>query len=533
VVTAARIQSVARPGEIVLDEATLRSLRGRLVTEPRGSELLRGQAVPVPLFTLRGEHGLVPPMPPVAGRRLVGRTAERARLRTALEATIATGAGGTVIVRGEAGIGKTRLTADVEADARASGFAWTWTENVSYGTEEPYRFARVFAQTIADEHGTDSGAFARRLLFQPDLDPPALRRMAGAIAAMARDAEFSGWEAEARWAPVDPVDVHRALAEVARRYLDRLVASFGPRVVVVDDLHWIDRSSSALLGEIVAAARRLPILVLATTRPGPLPAWVEADDVEWLELGGLDAAETGELAADVAGTALAPDDARFVHGRTGGNPLFVSETVRSLLEEGALAIRGGRLALVESGAARAMPISLRGVLGARIDSLSTAARDALGVASVIGETFSSDLVGQLLEERPVKRALERLARSALVVPVDAGPVWRFRHALIREAAYAGLLATRRRTLHARLAEILDRDPTALPVVIARHLIAAGEPARAIPHLVVAAEAAVELGAIDEAAIALRQAADLADDAVEAAGYRRRADEIATPAAAGS
>ncbi|HEY7522648.1 MAG TPA: adenylate/guanylate cyclase domain-containing protein [Candidatus Limnocylindrales bacterium] len=534
VVRASRIQGLAHPGEIVLDEATVHTLRGRLVVEPRGSELLRGQEEPVTLFTIRGEHGLVPPSPRSAGRRMVGRAAERARLREALDATLRTGRGAALVVRGEAGIGKTRLIVDLEADAIAAGFSWTWVENVSFGTEDPYRFARVFAQAIADEQGTDSGAMTRQLLFQSDVDPSTFRRLAGAIAGMARDASFSGWETEARWAPTDPTELNATLRDVAGRYVGQLVATFGPRVVVVDDLQWIDRSSGGLFHALVDASRDAPLVLLATTRPGPLPAWVSPDGLDWLELDGLAADETAVLAADVAGTALAAEDARIVHGRTGGNPLFVAETVRAFLDDGALTLRDGRLELLERSEAHAVPVSLRAVLGARIDALTSDAREALGVASIVGDTFEDDVVAELLGGRPVHVALDRLARAALIVPIDAGSTWRFGHVLIRDAAYAGMLSTRRRELHARLAEILERDRWASPTLLARHRIAAGDHARAIPHLVAASDAALAVGAIEEAAISLRQAAELSDDADQAAGFQRRADELvsAGPATAG-
>src|SRR5258706_12553589 len=112
--------------------------------------------------------------------------------------------GGALIVEGEAGIGKSRLMADLANAARAAGYAWTWVDNVSYGAREPYRWGRAFAQSIADEHGTDSGTMARRLLFTPDAPPHRARLWAGAVAAIARDAAFSGWEEEAPLVPSQP-----------------------------------------------------------------------------------------------------------------------------------------------------------------------------------------------------------------------------------------------------------------------------------------------------------------------------------------
>ena len=208
ITTAARIQGLARPGEILLDEATVRGARDRLSVEDRGSVVLRGQSLVVRLFSLSGQSGLTDPgsRRPTRDTPLVGRATEVAHVRRALKRARRSGRGCVVLVTGDAGMGKSRLVADVESEARALGFAWTWTESVSYGRGEPYRFGRQFAQALADEHGVDSGSYARHLLFTPGTDEAALRRYGGAIAAVARDAAFSGWEAEAVNVPDDPVE---------------------------------------------------------------------------------------------------------------------------------------------------------------------------------------------------------------------------------------------------------------------------------------------------------------------------------------
>jgi adenylate cyclase len=527
VVTAARIQSLASPGEVLVDEATVRAARDRLITEPRGSELLRGQATPIELHTLGGEHGLVARMPLTLGRRLIGREPERAALVRALAACRDSGRGSALLVVGDAGLGKSRLLAELEPDARAQGFAWTWTENASYGSDEPYRFVRAFAQAVADERGVDSGTLARELLFTAELDPETAHRLAGGIAAIAREAAFDGWEEEARWAPTEPAQVASALGEVATRYARRIIEEFGPRVVVVDDLHWIDRSSLGLLERLLRASGDLPYVVLIGSRPGPMTDWAADLGVERVDLGGLAPDETSELAADVAGAALAPTDARLVHDRTEGNPLFVGETVRALLEDGALQHEDGWLRIAEPEAADMLPVTLRAVLGARIDALPRELREPLGVAAVVGNRFAGPIVGELLGGG-VTAALERLAATALIAPEEPG-TWRFAHALIRDVAYAGLLASRRRELHGRLADRLERDPATSAGILARHRAAAGEPERAVPLFVAAAAGALAIGARDEAAASWRQAARLTRSAEEAEEYRRRADEIAATA----
>lgn len=525
ITTAARIQSLARPGQILLDGATLQSARGRLATDPGGSVVLRGQSVPVELHSLLGEAGMGPwtPHRAAASGPLVGRVAESARLVAAIERCHATGTGGTVVVVGEAGVGKSRLLEAMEPVACDLGFAWTWTENVSYGRGEPYRYARLFAQAMADEQGVDSGTLLRRLLFTGEQDPGTIRRYGGAIAAIARDASFSGWEAEATDMPSDPAEVATTLVELAARYLERVFAETGPRVLVIDDLHWQDPSSVALIELLIDAATRHPLVVLAGTRRGDLPTWIERPDVSVVELHGLDAPETARLATLVARAAVEADGARSIHERTGGNPLFVSETVRAYLEDGTLALRDGRVELVESGQPR-VPVTLRAILGARIDALEPAAREAVGVAAVIGIRFRASLLAELLDDIPEPGVLDRLAEAAMILPVDDDE-WRFAHALIHDAAYAGLLASDRRILHARLADHLE-GRSGPPVIeqIAAHRAAAGDTERALPLLREAARSALTMGAAQEAVAFWRRAAELAAplDPDGAAADRREA-----------
>jgi adenylate cyclase len=527
ITTAARIQSLARSGEIVMDAATVAAARGRLATDHRGSVILRGQSTPIELHSLRGEAGRgawIPYAAPAPGP-FVGRARELAALETAIERCRRSGRGGAVVVVGEAGMGKSRLLAAVEDAARDAGFAWTWTENVSYRRGDPYRWARQFAQVAADEHDLDSGTFARQLLFTDDLAPDAVRRLGGGIAAIAREAAFSGWEAEASNMPTDAADVTATLSEVATRYIERLLAISGPRVVVVDDLHWLDPSSAGMVELLVQSSADLPLLVLAGARPGDLPDWTTGPGATRVNLGGLAAPETARLATLVARAAVDAEGARSIHERTGGNPLFVGETVRAFLEDGTLELRDGRAALT-SGAQQRVPITLRAVLGARIDALEPASRDVLGVASIIGIAFGERLLTELLGRPLEPGTLAHLGSAALIQPAEDG-TWRFAHALIHDAAYAGVLASRRRQLHARLADHLEtREPVVSPGQVASHRVAAGDHARAVPLLREAAGFAMSVGAAAEAAAFWHQAADLcgADDPAAAATDRTHASE---------
>jgi class 3 adenylate cyclase len=522
VTTAARIQGVAEPDEVLLDDATVRATRKGLRIDDLGERILRGQSRPVRIGRLVGEASFQPWRPPAGA--FVGRVAEGRAIRGVLDDLVRHGVGGLVLLEGEPGIGKSRLVSSFEAEARRNGLAWTWVDNVSYGASEPYRFARSLAQAIADEHGTDSGSVTRRLLFTDDVDPADARRWAGAVAAIAREAAFSGWEAEAPLVPPDPRDVAGAVRSVAVRYVERLLEVDGPRVVVVDDLHWLDPSSAGIFEELIGITRRKPLVVLVATRPGVVrPEWREGERVLTIRLQGLDEHETGELAQVVAGAAVGQDDVHRLHERTGGNPLFIGETVRAIVEEGARTI-DGRLEIGEAAGAT-LPVTLRALLGGRIDALSADARAVLRVAAVVGMAFREATVEDVLDE-PVDAVIyERLADAAMIVPIDGVGGWRFCHPLIHDAAYSSLLASDRRALHARVADRIERRNPDGPVgVIARHRAAAGDADRAVPLLVRAAEQAIVLGAASEAAAYFAAAADLVSGE-DAAALRERAAAI--------
>ncbi|HSL32714.1 MAG TPA: adenylate/guanylate cyclase domain-containing protein [Candidatus Limnocylindrales bacterium] len=531
VTTAARIQGIAQPGEILLDEATLRATRKALDVEDRGPQLLRGQTRPIRIVRLLGQAGFQPWHPPTG--RLVGRDAELGRLRRRLLA-LAEGLGGVAIVEGDPGMGKSRLLAELASDARTAGLALTWVDNVSYGVNEPYRFGRALAQAFADEHGTDSGSLARRLLFTPDAPHEEAQVWAGAIAAMARDAAFSGWEEETPLVPNEPAAVADAIRRLAVRYMERLIEVSGPRVVVADDLHWLDPSSAGMVDELVRLTERLPLLILFGSRADVPPPVASLEGAERIDLRGLDRDETRELAGSMLRRPVDPAEAQRLHDRTGGNPLFITETVRAALEDRAQDSAGRRI-LDESSLASDLPITLRSLLGARVDALPDDARTVVRVASVVGMSFDESVVGEVLGQEVEPAIYARLAEASLIVPLEAPARWRFGHPLIHDAAYGGLLGTTRRALHTKVADLLQArsGPEAIGVV-ARHRMAARDVERAVPLLVEAAEKALAVGATAEAAGFWNAAAELTSGTPPAEVYRQRArDALEAIPAAGS
>jgi class 3 adenylate cyclase len=517
--TAARLQQLAEPNEILIDETTVAGGEPRIGVEAAGDHLLRGQSRPVRVFRLRSERR-VRSLASRRSVRLVGREVEKARMAEVIRRTGTTGKGGAVLLRGEPGIGKSRLLLEMEEEARAAGLAWMWIDNTPHGIESPYRAVRNMVDWLADEQGVKAGIVARQLLFgddvAPNIEPEIYRLMLGAIAILANDSEMTllpeeGWESGLQGL-ADSAEFQLGLTLATHLWVSRMVDG-KPRCIVIDDFHWIDPSSRHLMDIMIRMAADLPLVVLTGSRPPAVPEWAELPHVEVVDLVGLDEAATEELGALVAGTALDAESGRWLHQRTAGNALFVSEVVRTLRDTGRLDRMGDRLRIDPGAVRRGVPLSLRALLGARIDALPAGQRSALEAAAVIGSIFTESLLKALCAETSGCAELDELSEAGILTPVeDPGQTarhWRFRHQLFLDAAYGRLLADRRRRLHATLADLLEAGETRSdPGEVARHRIAAGDIERALPLLEQALREAASIGASGEAEGYARTLAEL-------------------------
>ena len=517
--TAARLQGMAEPDEILLDDATVSAAEPRIGVDHLGERLLRGQRRPIPIHRLRGERLLIS-HPCREAAPLIGRDAEKARMVRILRRASETGRGGAVLLRGEPGVGKSRLLCEMEDDARAAGFAWMWLDNTPYGMGSSYRAVRHMVDWLADEQGVQAGIIARNLLFgndvAADLQPEARRLMLGAIAVLARDSEMSLLPEEG-WEPglvdlVDPAELQAGLRMATHLWVSRMVAD-RPRCIVIDDFHWIDPSSRVLMDIMIRMAADLPLVVLTGSRPPATSDWIGLPHLEVIDLGGLDQTATEELGTAVAGAALDTESARWLYQRTAGNALFVGEIMRTLRESGRLEQVGERVRIDRGAARRGVPLSLRALLGARIDALPSGQRGALEVASIIGMTFSEPLLMALCGDGVDGDDLRELAEAGIVTGADEPGMppnqWRFRHQLFLDAAYGRMLADRRQRLHGVLADLLEATDDHTDVAeLARHRVAAGDAKRALPLLDQAAREAAAVGAVPEAEAFARTAAEI-------------------------
>ncbi len=336
VTTAMRLQELAEPGETLLDEASVRAARSRLDVEvvgrapgarpldARPGQPAARRAAPSPG---RGRRPGTPHRP----WRRPGPPQRRARRDEAERSRADRGR------HRRRGIGKTRLVADLEEEARGLGFAWTWVENLSYTTGESYGWARTFAQRVADEAAIDSGSYARRLLFSDDLDEANARRYAGGIALMAREAAFTGWEAEAPLVPTDPAPDPARSRRGGRALHAPAGGARGP-AHPRDRRPALDGCLERAPRRPAAAHRRRPAddrlrhdAAGAPCRPGPDSTTSRRSP----STGSTRPARSDWLPRSPA-RELDDDTIARLHDRTAGNPLFVGETVRALLEDDAL-----------------------------------------------------------------------------------------------------------------------------------------------------------------------------------------------------
>jgi class 3 adenylate cyclase len=518
---AAALQSAARPGAVLVGPAT-RAVTGHLFTWGAGEELaLGGSARPLVASYLDAPRARVGERRPrgVGGRAaLIGRDAELRVLETALRQAVE-GQGSVVVLTGEAGLGKTRLV----QECRKRFIAWVgagsgrlplWLEGrgASHASATPYG---LYRQLVASWIAVAPDEPAARL--QPALER-ALTNLMGNANLLPPLARMMGIAYPAPSGLMSPEDLQRmtftALCSVVTRF-----AIAGPTVLVLEDLHWADPTSLRLTLDLAQLAAGRPLLVLATSRPKSgreeIATLAAAPSARQIVLGPLPAAAgqtlveslMGQVPGAVAGSGSAsPEVLAAILASADGNPLFLEERLTSLLETRALVREDGTWLLRQPPGLQ-LPQVLERLVRSRVDRLSPAAQEAIRAAAVLGPRFTATLLAAVLGTRPAElgRALDELVDSDLVhrePPDSRADTFLFRHALIQEATYLGLLRAERRRLHAAAAAALeaasrDRLPE-VAAVLGRYYAAADDAERAVRFLEMAGDHATDAFANYEA-----------------------------------
>ena len=531
---AAALQSAAKAGSVLVGPSTRGATEGTFEWGPSedvvrvpGAKPLTGSYLERPKARPLGYRGHARS----AGHaRLVARTVELATLDEALrEAT--SGTGSLAFVIGEPGLGKTRLV----QECRKRFMAWVgagtgrlplWLEGrcASYASSTPYGlFQQLMSAWVgaAPEEGEEvlrpALERAMRAVFGDDSYHDPFSLLANMLGLR------TGPEGR-RLAQLSPEGLQRATFAAVRSLLARLVAK-GPTVLALEDLHWADPTSLRLTEELAALAGESPLFVLATRRPEPDPGVsalegsLEATDVcqvRRIELSPLPGTAERALARSLIGDDAALAVIETVCSGVEGNPLFLEERLSSLVETGAL-VKEAAGWHISGRLDDQVPEVLERLIRSRVDRLRPLPHEAIVAASVLGSEFPLSVLGAVTQiNGGLPAAVGELCATGLLTEVRTvpEPAYRFRHALIQEATYRGLLRTQRRQLHARAAWGLEAASSErleeVAAVLGHHYAAAGETERAVHHLEVAGDHAAAGFASEEAIASYRKAVGIAD-----------------------
>jgi predicted ATPase/class 3 adenylate cyclase len=502
---AARVQAMAEPGAVLVTARVRRQVAGLFVAEERGTHALKGVPEPTALFRLVRASG--------GGRRsgqryltpLVGRDEEITMLMRRWQRA-RQGDGQLALIVGEPGLGKSRLIEEFHLRLKETPHTWSeWTCSQLLQNTPLHPIAEWGRQRFggADVPAERRLADLENSLAQVKLDPAENASLLAPLLDIPLPKE--------RVSTLAPEELRRRQLAAVTNWI-MASAKTQPLVLAFEDLHWADPTTLDVLRGIAERGASAPLYIVATTRPEFCPPWGMRSHHGTISLAPLDRAQVREMVAELSARhALARDVVDDVVARTGGVPLFVEEVTRLLLERG------------EQGSAQGIPPTLQQSLMARLDRLGPA-REVAQIGSVIGRGFAYKLLKAVagMDDAPLEAALEKLSDADIVLVEGVLPDsdYRFKHALIQDAAYENLLKSRRQVLHRRIAETLrDRfaDKAAVePEVLAHHFTQAGLTDAAIEWWGKAGDQALRRSAFQEAISHLGKAIEMADKAADGA-----------------
>jgi tetratricopeptide (TPR) repeat protein len=511
---AARLETEAENGTVLMSEAMHGLVAGYVDCEFAGSRIIKGKSEPQKMFRLDAvktgvsrfdvsrQRGLTP---------LLGRDRELA----ALEAVWAeTQAGNLRIVDidGQAGIGKSRLVHEFRTRLDDAVFV-------------------LDGNCAADGHSVPFLPFTdmvrRSFAFTRDAGPDEARRR------LRRGLEVLGLGANDHLPYLLRLLGHEAGDDALDRVADEVIGirtrnailamvrercRLAPTVMIIEDLHWIDSASEALLSWAASSGEALPLLVVLTHRPAYQPPWRSGQGVINFKVEPLSRDATAELIKKRLGIEELPEGlSRLATDKAEGNPLFAEEITNYLIDAGTPGEDGTTFAVASQPGALALSIGLENMLLHRFDRLAVGPRSALEAASVLGQRFAPDILGEvtgLADE--VAPHLDILERQELIFSLHGGDEYRFKHALVQDAVYNSLLTPNREALHERAAEVIERrrEDRLMEVadILAYHYSHTRRTEKAIRYLALAGEKSLGVYSLDEAKQRFDQALALIDEA---------------------
>ncbi len=453
---AARMEQMATPGTILLAPATLQLAEGYVQVAARGPVAVKGLPDPVEIYALTGASALRTRLHAAAARgltRFVGRDAEIEQIRRAL-GLAQDGHGQLVAVVGEPGVGKSRLVYEFTHSHRTQDWLILEASSVSYGKATSYLPVIDLLKAYFKVHDRETHREIREkvtgklLTLDRTLEPilPAL------LALLDVPVEDAPWQA------LDPAQRRQRTLDAVKHLLLR-ESQGQPVLVVFEDLHWIDAETQALLDGLVESLPTARLLLLVNYRPEYQHGWGRKTYYSQLRLDALPPESAGELLSALLGDDPPLEPLKRLLVRR-GNPFFIEESIRTLVETGALTGERGTYRLTRPIQGIEVPATVQVILAARIDRLPAEDKQLLQTASVIGKDVPFVLLRAVAEagEDAVQRGLTHLQAAEFLYETRLfpDPEYTFKHALTHEVTYGTLLQDRRKTLHARIVGAIER-----------------------------------------------------------------------------
>jgi class 3 adenylate cyclase/tetratricopeptide (TPR) repeat protein len=454
---AARMEQLATPGSIRLTAATLRLAEGLVQVNALGQFPVKGLTETIEVFELVGASTIRGRLQASAVRgltRFVGRQQELTALQQALQQAGA-GHGQVVVLVGEAGVGKSRLVYEFVHSYHTQGWSVLESTSVSYGKARPYlpvidllkRYCRI---DDGDDVRTIRAKVTGQVLTLDETLQDTLPALLALLDVIPDDNPFLR---------LDPPQRRRRTLDGLKRVFLR-EGQEQPLLLVFEDLHWMDAETQALLDSLVESLPTARLLLLVNYRPEYQHGWGSKTYYTQLRLDPLPLASAEEFLAALLGDDSSLESLKqLLIARTDGNPFFLEEGVRTLVEIGVLGGEPGAYCLAQALPTIQVPATVQAVLAARIDRLPPEEKRLLQTAAVVGTEVPLPLLYALADmpKDRLHRGLTHLQAAEFLYETHLFPerAYTFKHALTHEVAYGGLLQARRRVLHARIVEILE------------------------------------------------------------------------------
>jgi len=507
----ARMEQMAMPGSILMTADTLSLIEGFVQVKPLGPVSVKGLNEPVEVYEITGVGPVRSRLQAAAARgltRFVGRTAEFETLCQALERAGA-GHGQVVALVGEPGVGKSRLFWEFTHSRRTVDWLILESGSVSYGKATAYLpvidlLKAYFAIEDRDDVRKIREKVTGKLLTLDKSLEPTLPAFLSLLDVTVEDEQ---------WQTLDPPQRRQRTLEAIKRLLLR-ESQVQPLILVFEDLHWIDSETQAFLDSLSETLPTVRLLLLVNYRPEYQHAWGNKTYYTQLRIDPLPPESADELLAGLLGdhAGLRPLK-QILLNRTEGNPFFLEESVRTLVETKFLVGERGSYRLEKAIESTQVPATVQAVLAARIDRLPPEEKRLLQSAAVVGKDVPFALLQVIADQsqEELRLSLTRLQAAEFLYEISLFPdlEYTFKHALTHEVAYGSLLQERRRALHARIVEAIEKlysDRLTEQVELLAHHASRGEVwEKAMAHLHQAGRKAAARSAYQEAASYFEQA----------------------------